>query len=59
MPACDECGGMGWYYLMPDGERVECSMCEGTGEFPGTTITQITQDEALAMLEKLRPKGST
>lgn len=32
--ACPNCGGTGWQWLMPDGHKVECSGCDGSGEAP-------------------------
>lgn len=31
---CPDCHGEGWVWLMQDGHKVFCSLCEGTGIVP-------------------------
>lgn len=28
---CRDCEGTGWQWFMPDGHKVECSTCDGSG----------------------------
>lgn len=58
MSACKECGGVGNYWLMPDGERVECSSCCGSGEeydihFGAQNQQVVPRKDAIEMSKKI------